>query len=161
MSEAGLKDITWFTPEGREATIADWNNPTTHCIGYVLGGAAGEFYTPGGQRDIDASFLVMLNAWHQELPFRVPELPVTMEWEPLVDTALPSGCGADGRTFSAGEVFPLKARSFALFINVAPEKPAPTPTGLIRPEEQPAALPVDLVRPPAAQPAEDEDETPP
>jgi isoamylase len=161
VSEAGLKDITWFTPEGREATIADWNNPTTHCIGYVLGGAAGEFYTPGGQRDIDASFLVMLNAWHQELPFRVPELPVTMEWEPLVDTSLPTGCGADGRTFSAGEVFPLKARSFALFINVAPEKPAPAPTGLIRPDEQPTALPVDLVRPPAAQPAEDEDETPP
>ncbi len=161
VSEAGLKDITWFTPEGREATIADWNNPTTHCIGYVLGGAAGEFYTPGGQRDIDASFLVMLNAWHQELPFRVPELPVTMAWEPLVDTSLPTGCGADGRTFFAGEVFPLKARSFALFINVAPEKPAPAPTGLIRPEEPPAALPLDLVRPPVAQPAEDEDETPP
>ena len=161
VSEAGLPDITWFTPEGREATIADWNNPTTHCIGYVLGGAAGEFYTPGGQRDIDASFLVMLNAWHEELPFRVPELPVTMAWEPLVDTSLPTGCGADGRTFFAGEVFPLKARSFALFINVAPEKPAPAPTGLIRPEEPPAALPLDLVRPPVAQPAEDEDETPP
>jgi len=162
VSEAGLKDITWFTPDGREATIEDWNNPTTHCIGYVLGGAAGEFYTLGGQRDIDASFLVMLNAWQQELPFRIPELPVTMEWEPLVDTSLPTGCGADGRTFSVGEVFPLKARSFALFINVAPEKPAPAPTGLIRPEEPPAALPVELVRPPVEpEPAEDEDETPP
>jgi isoamylase len=161
VSEAGLKDITWFTPEGREATIEDWNNPMTHCIGYVLGGAAGEFYTPGGQRDIDASFLVMLNAWHQDLPFRIPELPVIMQWDPLVDTSLPTGCGADGRTFSAAEVFPLKARSFALFINVAPEKPAPAPTGLIRPEEAPAALPVDLVRPPTAEPIEDEDETPP
>jgi glycogen operon protein len=162
VSEAGLKDITWFTPEGREAAIADWNNPTTHCIGYVLGGAAGEFYTPGGQRDIDASFLVMLNAWHQDLPFRIPQLPVTMQWEPLVDTSLPSGCDGDGRTFSAGQVFPLKARSFALFINGAPEKPAPTSTGLLRPEEQPTALPVGLVRPPAEpQPAEDEDETPP
>jgi hypothetical protein len=90
-------------------------------------------------------------------------LPVTMEWEPLVDTSLPTGCGADGRTFSAGEVFPLKARSFALFINVAPEKPAPGPTGLIRPEERPPeALPVDLVRPPVEpEPAEEEDETPP
>jgi glycogen operon protein len=162
VSEAGLKDITWFTPEGREAAIEDWNNPTTHCIGYVLGGAAGEFYTPGGQRDIDASFLVMLNAWHQDLPFRIPHLPVTMQWEPLVDTSLPSGCDGDGRTFSAGQVFPLKARSFALFINGAPEKPAPTSTGLLRPEEQPTALPVGLVRPPAEpQPAEDEDETPP
>src|SRR6185437_15226771 len=133
VSEAGLKDITWLTPEGREAGEDDWNHAFALCIGYMLGGAAGEFYTPGGQRDIDASFLVMLNAWHQELPFRVPDLPVTMKWEPLVDTSLPTGSGANGRTFSAGEVFPLKARSFALFINVAPEKPAPAPTGLIRP----------------------------
>ncbi|HEX7966714.1 MAG TPA: glycogen debranching protein GlgX [Stellaceae bacterium] len=163
VSEAGLKDITWLTPDGREATVEDWNNPTAHCFGYVLGGAAGEFYTPGGQRDIDESFLVMLNAWHQDLEFRIPELPVNMAWEPLVDTSLPSGSGANGRLFSAGEVFPLKARSFALFINRAPEKPAPAPTGLVRPEEPPSSpLPVTLVPPPVEpEPSGDEDETPP
>ena len=162
VSEAGLKDITWLTPEGREATIEDWKNPVALSIAYVLGGAAGEFYTPGGQRDIDESFLVMLNAWHQDLEFRIPELPVTMSWERLVDTSTETGFGVNGRLFSPGEVFPLKARSFALFINRAPEKPAPAPTGLLRREVPPSALPVELAAPPIApERPGDEDETPP
>jgi isoamylase len=163
VSEAGLKDITWLTPEGREASEADWRNAFALCIGYVLGGAAGEFYTPGGQRDIDESFFVMMNAYHEDLEFRFPELPVTMAWELIVDTCTPSGLGEDGRLFSAGEVFPLRARSFALFINRAPEKPAPTPTGLIHPEEPPpVAPPVAIVPPvPELEPLGDEDETPP
>ncbi len=163
VSEAGLKDITWLTPEGREANLDDWNNPVALSLGYVLGGAAGEFYTPGGQRDIDESFLVMLNAWHQDLDFRIPELPTEMAWELLVDTTIATGIGNDGRLFSAGEVFPLKARSFALFINRAPEKPAPAPSGLIHPDEQPSEpLPVAIGPHPAAPPESsgDEDETP-
>jgi glycogen operon protein len=160
VSATGLKDITWLTPEGREATVADWNNPVALLIAYVLGGAAGEFYTPGGQRDIDESFLVMLNAWHQDIEFRIPQLPEKMAWEQLVDTSSETGFGADGRLFSPGEVFPLKARSFALFINRAPERSAPN--GMVRREAPLAALPVDLVSPPV-QPerAGDEDETSP
>jgi isoamylase len=162
VSAEGLKDITWLTPEGREATIADWNNPVALSIAYVLGGAAGEFYTPGGQRDIDESFLVMLNAWHQDIEFRIPELPASMAWEQLVDTSTDSGFGTDGRLFSPGEVFPLKARSFALFINRAPEKPAPMPTGVIGREHAPVGLPIELVSPPIAPGAAgEEDETPP
>jgi isoamylase len=162
VSAAGLKDITWITPEGREATVEDWNNPVALSLAYVLGGAAGAFYTPGGQRDIDESFLVMLNAWHQDLDFRIPELPVTMAWELLVDTSTETGIAAGGRLFSPGEVFPLKARSFALFINRAPEKPTPAPTGVL-PRDVPGVAPPDgLVPPPVAPlPAGDEDETPP
>ena len=162
VSAAGLKDITWITPEGREATVEDWNNPVALSLAYVLGGAAGAFYTPGGQRDIDESFLVMLNAWHQDLDFRIPELPVTMAWDLLVDTSTDTGIVTDGRLFSPGEVFPLKARCFALFINRAPEKPAPTPTGVLHRESPTTGLPIGLVPPPVApQPPGDEDETPP
>ncbi len=162
VSEAGLKDITWITHDGREATLQDWNNPVALSLGYVLGGAAGEFYTPGGQRDIDESFLVMLNAWHEGLDFRIPELPVTMSWELLVDTAEPNGRAANGRLFSAGEVFPLQARSFALFINRAPEKPAPAPSGVIHPDEPPAVAPPVAFEPAptAPEPPGVEDETP-
>jgi isoamylase len=41
------------TPHGTEPTMADWGNPVALSLGYVLCGAAGEFYTRGGQRDID------------------------------------------------------------------------------------------------------------
>src|ERR1041384_234865 len=53
VSEAGLKDITWVTPAGIEATGEDWGNQVALSLGYMLGGAAGEFFTRGGQRDID------------------------------------------------------------------------------------------------------------
>jgi glycogen operon protein len=159
VSEAGLKDITWLTPAGTECTEHDWRNHFAQCIGYVLGGAAGEFYTPGGQRDIDESFLVMLNAYYCDIEFRIPELPVEMEWEPLVDTAQPTGIAAGGRTYRVGETFPLKARSFALFINRLPETSARrTMPGVINPEEPPpTSLP--MAGPDLAENVEDEEDT--
>ena len=147
VSAAGLKDITWMTPDGREATNEDWNNPVALSIAYVLGGAAGEFYTPGGQRDIDESFLVMLNASDDDIEFHIPHLPTTMAWEPFVDTSRPTGIAEDGRLFSPGEVFLLKARSFSLFVNRAPETP-------VRAASQGAP-------PPGAPPPGDQHEAPP
>jgi glycogen operon protein len=120
VSEAGLKDITWVTQAGLEATDEDWGNHVALSLGYVLCGAAGEFYTPGGQRDIDESFLVMMNAYYDDLPFHFPQLPTPMIWEALVDTAEPTGCAQGGRRWRAGESYQLRAHSFALFINRAP-----------------------------------------
>jgi isoamylase len=117
LSEAGVKDITWVTPSGTETTSEDWNNPIAFSLGYVLSGAAGEFFTTGGQRDIDESFLVMINAGSEDINFSIPALAAPMSWEALVDTAQPTGRVADGKLYVAGEVFPLRARSFALLIN--------------------------------------------
>jgi isoamylase len=120
VSDEGLKDITWVTQAGIEATDYDWGNPVALSLGYVLGGAAGEFYTLGGQRDIDESFLVMMNAYYDDLPFYFPHLPTPLLWEALVDTAEPSGRAKDGRQWRPGESYPLRAHSLALFINRAP-----------------------------------------
>jgi isoamylase len=119
LSEDGLKDITWVTPAGEEAGDADWRNPQALSLGYLLNGAAGEFYTTGGQRDIDASFLVMMSAYHEDLDFRFPRLGGSFAWEALVDTAEPSGLVTDGKLYVAGHSYPLRSRSFALFINRA------------------------------------------
>jgi glycogen operon protein len=127
LSEDGLKDITWVTPAGEEATAEDWRNPFAQSLGYVLGGAAGEFFTPGGQRDIDASFLVMMNAYHGDLDFHFPHLPVQMAWEALVDTAEPSGLVTSGVLWQPGRAYRLQARSFALFIDRAAAPPGREP----------------------------------
>jgi glycogen operon protein len=120
VSEAGLKDITWVTPDGVEVTGEYWGNQNALSLGYVLGGAAGEFFTRGGQRDIDESFLVMMNAYYGDLDFRFPRLPTRLIWEALVDTAEPTGIAKDGRLWQPGESYPLRGHSFALFINRAP-----------------------------------------
>jgi len=119
LSEDGLKDITWVTPAGGEATEEDWRNPVALSLGYVLGGAAGEFYTTGGQRDVDASFLVMVNAYHQDLDFHFPRLSASLVWEALVDTAEPDGLVSDRKRYVAGHTYKLRGRSFALFIDRA------------------------------------------
>ena len=120
MSEAGLKDITWVTPAGVEATDEDWRNPVALSLGYVLSGAAGEFYTRGGQRDIDETFLVMMNAYYGNLDFHFPRLATPFAWAALVDTAEPTGLPPPGgRLWRAGEAYPLRGHSFALFVNRA------------------------------------------
>jgi isoamylase len=119
LSEAGVKDITWVTPAGKEATTEDWRNPVALSLGYVLSGAAGEFFTPGGQRDIDESFFVMMNAYHEDLDFHFPVLAAPMSWEALVDTSEPTGRASEARRFAPGEVYRLQAQSFVLFINRA------------------------------------------
>jgi isoamylase len=124
VSEAGLKDITWVTPAGVDATDEDWGNHVALSLGYVLDGAAGEFFTTGGQRDIDESFLVMMNAYYGDLDFHFPQLPAPLVWEALVDTAEPTGLAKGGRLWLPGESYNLRAHSFALFINRAP---APQP----------------------------------
>jgi isoamylase len=135
LSEAGVKDITWVTPSGQEATTEDWQNPIALSLGYVLSGAAGEFFTPGGQRDIDESFLVMMSAYHEDLDFRFPVLAAPMTWEALVDTSEPAARAADTKLYAPGEVYRLKAHSFALFINRAPrpesQRRAPLATGAV------------------------------
>ena len=122
LSEAGVKDITWVTPSGNEATSDDWNNPVALSLGYVLSGAAGAFFTPGGQRDVDESFLVMINAYYENLDFRFPSLTAPMSWEPLVDTSQPTGLVTGGTLYAPEEVYRLQAHTFALFINRAPRQ---------------------------------------
>ena len=123
LSKAGVKDITWITPAGREVTTEDWNNTGASALGYVLSGAAGEFFTPGGQRDIDENFFVMMNADCQGIDFQLPALAAPMSWEPLVDTAEPTGRITEPKLYQPGEAYRLGARSFALFVDRAPRSP--------------------------------------
>jgi glycogen operon protein len=133
---------------GKEATTEDWKNPEGLALGYVLSGAAGEFFTPGGQRDIDDSFLVMMNAHSEELDFCFPILASPMCWEPLVDTAEPTGRVAAAKRYGAGEIYRLQARSFALFIDRAPRPIPPRRVTVVH-----GALMLESEREPGSSPA--------
>jgi hypothetical protein len=63
----------------------------------------------------------MINAYHGDLDFQIPHLPVPLEWEALVDTAEPTGLAESSRLWKPGEAYKLRGHSFALFINRAPE----------------------------------------
>jgi isoamylase len=162
LSEAGVKDITWLTPAGKEASIEDWRVPFARSLAYVLSGAAGEFFTPGGQRDIDESFLVMMNAYHEDLDYTFPALAPAMSWEPLVDTAEPTGLVANGRLYHAGDAYRLRARSLALFINRAPRPELRSDVGAARVAAPPAiSIPDPVIPMPDLTEVMDDDAVPP
>jgi isoamylase len=137
LSEAGVKDITWVTPSGKEVTDEDWRNPIARSLGYVLNGEAGVYFTTGGQRDIDESFLVMMNAFDGDLDFQFPLLAAPMSWQALVDTSDPTGLAAGGKVYTPGEHYSLRGRSFAVFIESTPRSEPPRVGELLRASDAP------------------------
>ncbi|MEJ2576329.1 MAG: glycogen debranching protein GlgX [Gammaproteobacteria bacterium] len=110
----GVKDITWLTPKGQEMTQKEWSQSFARCLGVFLAGSSMEEYDERGRREKDDNFIVLLNAHHEGLDFTLPKFPEKSRWLVELDTAWPSGQRRDGRSFSAGEVYPLQKRSLVL-----------------------------------------------
>ncbi|MEV7777409.1 glycogen debranching protein GlgX [Kitasatospora sp. NPDC088351] len=84
----GRPDLAWFTPLGKEMTEADWFAPTA-CLGMLLSGAATAERDPSGRPLQDDSFLLLLNAGPEPLPFTLPGEPWTAPqtaYETVLDT---------------------------------------------------------------------------
>ena len=122
LSEAGLKDITWVTPAGVEATGEDSGNPVGQALGYVLVRRRRRILYPrrnaGHRRELSGDD----ERLDGDLDFHFPRLPTLLIWEALVDTAEPTG-RAEPDGSETGEAYLLRAYSFALFINGAPALP--------------------------------------
>jgi glycogen operon protein len=114
---AGVKDITWLLPEGREPGPSDWGDRARRCLGYLLAGAS---ESRAGRAE---SLLVLMNADRADLAFRLSPLPAGSAWEVLLDTATVGDQSTARRLFSAGEAFPLKAHSLALLVGPAGAEP--------------------------------------
>jgi isoamylase len=107
----GLKEIIWLAPDGREMTQSDWEQGFARCLGVYLAGGAIERRGHRGQPIRDSNFLLLLNAHHEMIPFRIaPELS-GKSWFTVLDTA------ADGDPFALKRPpseYPLQGRSLAL-----------------------------------------------
>ncbi|MCP5366172.1 MAG: glycogen debranching protein GlgX [Hyphomicrobiales bacterium] len=116
-----VKDITWLSPEGRELTGNEWRLSYARCFGFHLGGDTGEYMTRGGMPENDDRFLVLLNAHHAPIPFRLPDGSLGNRWRVLLDTANPQMAERDV-TFRAGENYPFQDRSLVLLIHEGHER---------------------------------------
>ncbi len=110
-----VKDITWITPEGREMGHGDWMTPFARSLGFILGGDAGEFDSRTGRRELDETFLVLMNAYHGAVPYVLPQIERCRGWQVLVDTATASGLGS-GELLQVGTKYPLQPRSLAVLV---------------------------------------------
>jgi isoamylase len=112
---AGIKDILWLRPDGREMTDEQWNQESARTLGVFLSGSAVDEVDERGQRLTDDNFLLLLNAHHEEVSFSLPTLASGMAWSSLVDTSCSKECGKANQ-YDAAASYPLRARSIALFI---------------------------------------------
>jgi glycogen operon protein len=114
-----VRDLTWFRPDGREMQDEDWQNAHTRCLGLRLSGDAIEEVDRLGERIADDTFLLLVNAHHELLPFRLPELRPSQCWERVVDTRT-TDPSRGRRQWQGGARYELGGRSLAL-LRVADE----------------------------------------
>ncbi|HEX6119059.1 MAG TPA: glycogen debranching protein GlgX [Dongiaceae bacterium] len=109
----GIKDITWFAPQGNEKTPEQWMDPLARCFGVLLNGRAGHSVGPDGLAVEDDLLLIILNAHHDVVEFTLPTLPVEAQWLRLLDTSRPED--AEGQdALSMGTTLPVNGRSLVL-----------------------------------------------
>jgi glycogen operon protein len=110
-----VKDLTWFAPGGQEMTDEQWQAAGVHAIGLRLAGDAIDERGPRGERIVDDTLLLFLNAAEQDIDFRLPE-GAPRGWQLMLDTRSSDAPAlSDGPTHPGGADYRLVSRSVALF----------------------------------------------
>jgi len=108
-----IKDIMWFNPGGTEMNDDEWSTSFVRTLGMLLCGDTIDVRDEHGDPIRDDTFLVLINSHHEPLNFLMPGME-EVKWELLLDTRFEDGFTTP-ESHSAGEEFPLAARSLALF----------------------------------------------
>jgi len=111
---AGVKDLTWLTPQGHEMTEQEWQQTFARCLGLFLAGDAIDEHDERGRRIRDDNFILLLNAHHEDIPFTLPAKPSYARWEVMVDTSYPDEKGTVGHFYSSHSTYPLQKRSMVV-----------------------------------------------
>ncbi len=111
-----VKDITWYRPDGQEMTSEDWAFSETRVLGLLLLGDAINEVDERGNPILDDTFVMLLNAYHETIPFTLPRLNPDQRWMPVIDTRYRKGRPDKDEQYQPGEQYPLMGRSLALLI---------------------------------------------
>jgi glycogen operon protein len=110
-AELDVKDVTWLNPSGGEMEIGHWQDANARCLGMLLDGRA----QPTGlrRRGTDKTLLTVLNAYHDVVKFKLPEVAEGQYWSCLVDTNQPDL--EEPPRFDMGHEYEVTGRSLLLF----------------------------------------------
>jgi glycogen operon protein len=82
----GSAEFGWCKPDGSEMSGEDWDAGFALSVGLFLNGEAIADRDRRGQRVTDDSFLLLFNAHHKAIKWRLPT-PWAEWWEPILDTS--------------------------------------------------------------------------
>jgi glycogen operon protein len=103
-------------PDGAEMTDEEWNQDFARSLGVYLEGSALDEVDARGRPVGDDSFLVLFNAHHEMVPFRLPPVG-NGHLRPLIDTSAQDGIATSG-PLRGGDTYSLQGRSLALLLRV-------------------------------------------
>jgi isoamylase len=110
-AELEVKDVRWLTPADTEIDDEQWRDPNARCFGMLMDGRA---QATGIKRpSLDATVLLVLNAHHDVVNFKLPEVVGGQMWRCLLDTNVPDLTAAP--RISTGNDYQITGRSLVLF----------------------------------------------
>ncbi len=109
----GIKDIHWLKPDGSEMSDHEWTHDYARSLGVFLSGEALDEVDNRGRPIRDDNFIVLFNAHHERLDFKLPILCDGCVWHCVLDTHHHAGLHADG-SYRGGDAYPLEGRTLAL-----------------------------------------------
>jgi isoamylase len=108
-----VRDIHWLRPDGGEMTEAEWQTDWIRTLGVLFTGEPLDEAVGDPEPALDAAFLLLLNAYWENVDFVLPEPPVGGRWEVVVDTDEPTLLPGQ-RFLTAGQTHGCGSRSLVL-----------------------------------------------
>jgi glycogen operon protein len=84
-----VKDLMWFRPDGAEISDEEWNTGWMRTLGVQLAAEETDRVDDTGHPIHDDAFLLLLNANHENVEFKLPPPPGKEGWLITLDTARP------------------------------------------------------------------------
>src|SRR6202789_570874 len=108
------KNIVWFRADGRRMEAKDWEDGGwMRTLGMFINGTAPEIRDEAGRCVEDADFLLLLNAHHEPVSFRISHQLYPSGWKVAFDTARPT-LPVEQESVKRNRHVSLAARSFVL-----------------------------------------------
>jgi glycogen operon protein len=118
--ETGLKgcnkDVTWLSPQGIPMQNSDWELPYARCFGFHLAGIDSDDSGTG------LPMLVLLNAYHEDIKFKLPSASYGRNWHCLLNT---NGVPDKGRRLISGSSLSLSGYGFMVLAGQPADIEAP------------------------------------
>ncbi len=106
-----VKEITWINASGVEMLPNDWSDTNMRCFGMLLDGRAQ--ITGIKQVASDPTLLLVMNAYHEVVEFKIPEVAGGNRWRCFIDTDDPER--DELALYKSNDVYAVTGRSLLVF----------------------------------------------
>ncbi|MGH3763630.1 MAG: glycogen debranching protein GlgX [Pseudonocardiaceae bacterium] len=113
---SSIDDIAWLRPDGQQMGDDDWNAGSAKTIGIFLNGRGIPERDALGERIVDNSFLLLINAHHRPIAFTLPDATYGGSWEIVVDSSDPLLANARRRQRDAVAGGRLRVQARAMIV---------------------------------------------